>query len=254
MPASSKPILIVNADDFGWNREATDRTLEAFAAGRITSATAMVHMEDSDRAAKLALEAKLPVGLHLNLSDPFTGPAASEGQRARQQAVCRLFSRRPRLRSWTFDPRIRAQVEGAISDQLERFEQLYGQPPTHLDGHNHVHSCPNVALAAALDPIAKVRDGLWTWPSAHTPMGAARALRRALVSRRFLRTRYFLSIVPLHRELDPDERSERLGLSREASLEVMTHPGFPHEHAFHMSSDWGRLMENLPLGSYRDLD
>ncbi len=253
MPASSKPILIINADDFGWNREATDHTLEAFAARRITSATAMVHMEDSARAAELALEAKLPVGIHLNLTDPFTDPSASEAQKARQLQLCRMFSRSFRLRSWTFDPRIRPQVEGAISDQLERFELLYGQPPSHVDGHNHVHLWPNVALAAPLKSIAKMRDSLWAWPSVRGPLAVAQALRRALVSRRFLRTRYFLHIIELQRELELGERTERLELARHTSLEVMAHPGYPHEHTVVMSADWGRLIEGLPIGSYKDL-
>lgn len=253
MPVSSKPILIVNADDFGWTREATDHTLEAFAARRITSATAMVHMEDSARAAELALEANLPVGLHLNLTDPFTDPSVSEAQRARQLQLCRLFGRRFRLRSWTFDPRIRAQVEVAISEQLKRFEELYGQPPSHVDGHNHVHSCPNVALAAPLSSVAKMRDSLWAWPNARGPLAVAQALRRALVSRRFLRTRYFLHIIQLQRELELGERTERLELARDASLEVMAHPGYPHEHTFLMSADWERLIAKLPIGSYREL-
>ncbi len=146
-------------------------------------------------------------------------------------------------------------MEGAISDQLERFDELYGQPPTHLDGHNHVHVSPNVALAAPLKSIGKVRDSLWAWPSARTVGGAAQALRRALVSRRFLRTQYFLHILQLHREMDLDERRERIGLSRGTSVEVMAHPGYPHEQGYLMSEDWGRLMETetLPLGSYRDL-
>src|ERR1700742_3119003 len=70
---SSHPLLIVNADDLGWNRGATDLTIASFGAGQVTSATALVHMEDSERAATLAREHDLPTGLHLNLSDPFTG-------------------------------------------------------------------------------------------------------------------------------------------------------------------------------------
>ena len=62
-----------------------------------------------------------------------------------------------------------------------------------------------------------------------------------------------MDIVPLHRELDLDERSERLGLARSSSLEVMAHPGFPHERGYLMSNDWGQLMERLPLGSYSEL-
>ena len=55
MPVVDTPILIVNADDYGWNRPTTEATLEAFRAGRITSATALMFMDDSERAAELAL-------------------------------------------------------------------------------------------------------------------------------------------------------------------------------------------------------
>jgi predicted glycoside hydrolase/deacetylase ChbG (UPF0249 family) len=46
-------MLIVNADDWGRNRDATDRSLECHRNGRITTVSAMVFMEDSERAADL---------------------------------------------------------------------------------------------------------------------------------------------------------------------------------------------------------
>ena len=61
MTVSDYPTLIVNADDFGRDTEATDHTIRAFRAGRVTSATAMVHMEDSERGASFAIEAAFPL-------------------------------------------------------------------------------------------------------------------------------------------------------------------------------------------------
>ena len=61
-------MLIINADDYGRNAAATDNTLRVFRRGAIISASAMVFMDDSERASQLALEAGLEVGLHLNLS------------------------------------------------------------------------------------------------------------------------------------------------------------------------------------------
>jgi len=252
MPASQVPRLIVNADDFGRNTEATDRTIEVFRAGRITSATAMVHMEDSERAAALALEAGMPVGLHVNLTDPFTATGIPASVRARQRKACRHFSPgRLRLRSWSFDPRIRRDVESAVADQLQRFEELYGGPPSHFDGHKHVHCCPNVVLAAPLRPIGRARNGLRAWPGARGAMGALRAVRRALTYRRLLTTRYFLDIDKLFR--DPDSLAARIGACRETSVEVMAHPGFPHELRALRSPLWGQALEGSPLGSYGDL-
>jgi YdjC-like protein len=47
-------MLIINADDWGRSRAETDNALTCHDEGRITSASAMVYMEDSERAAELA--------------------------------------------------------------------------------------------------------------------------------------------------------------------------------------------------------
>ena len=65
-------MLIINADDWGRSLAETDAALECYKAGRITSVSAMVFMGDSERAAELAKENKLDVGLHLNFTDRFT--------------------------------------------------------------------------------------------------------------------------------------------------------------------------------------
>jgi len=65
-------MLIINADDWGRSMAETDAALRCYKAGRITSVSAMVLMEDSHRAAELAKEHQLDVGLHLNFTDKFT--------------------------------------------------------------------------------------------------------------------------------------------------------------------------------------
>ena len=64
-------MLIITADDYGKTKHATDSILTCHAGRHITSASAMVFMEDSERAAVLALIAGLEVGLHLNYTVPF---------------------------------------------------------------------------------------------------------------------------------------------------------------------------------------
>ncbi len=252
MPTSQSPLLIVNADDFGWDDAATDLTIACFGAGQITSATAMMYMEDSDRAAELALEHDLPVGLHLNFTDRFSGASVPDPVRRRQAKACEIFGGGGmRLRSWTYDPRIQGLVEAAVGDQLERFRALYGREPTHVDGHNHVQACPNVVRAKALRGF-KLRNALWSWPSTRSAMGAARALRRGLTARGHLSTRYFLDIAELYR-LSPEAMAERVGLARTTSVEVMGHPRFEQELEGLTSLAWEQAIAALPLGSYREL-
>src|SRR5437016_12533100 len=59
--------LIINADDWGRDAQTTDRTFECFQHRVLSSASGMVFMEDSARAASIATEQDLDIGLHLNL-------------------------------------------------------------------------------------------------------------------------------------------------------------------------------------------
>jgi len=107
-------ILIVNADDLGYDPEIDRGILEAHRLGLVTSASAMVEGPSSDRALAEA-PASLGLGLHAVL-DAELG---------------------------------RARAEAEISRQAERFERLRGAPPTHLDTHRHAHARPAVLEAVA---------------------------------------------------------------------------------------------------------
>src|ERR1700751_154848 len=80
-------LLIVNADDLGLDPNNTDAILDCFHAGAISSATALVWMKDSDRAAEVAGPTGLPVGLHLNLIEPFSATDVPERVAATQRRV-----------------------------------------------------------------------------------------------------------------------------------------------------------------------
>ena len=88
-------LLIVNADDWGYDRATTDAIERAFEAGRITSATGMVHMADSARAAELANRLGRAIGLHINLTQPFSDPDTPERVRQSAGASDRLSGRDP---------------------------------------------------------------------------------------------------------------------------------------------------------------
>jgi predicted glycoside hydrolase/deacetylase ChbG (UPF0249 family) len=242
-------LLIVNADDFGHDPHATDRTLECFLEGRITSTTAMVFMKDSERACRLALEAGIPVGLHLNLSEAFSDPATPADAHMRQARLVRRFGRdRGRqLRRWLFDPAIQADLERCIDDQLSRFSELYGGAPTHIDGHQHVHVSLNVLAARSLPARVRMRGAAGSHPF-------SRALRRRLIARRFIVTDHFFDIADVDPRRPNDEGRRLLDLSHSATVEVMAHPGFPAEHARLNTPEWQQALGALRLGSFADLD
>jgi predicted glycoside hydrolase/deacetylase ChbG (UPF0249 family) len=113
-------LLVVNADDLGYDPEIDRGILEAHARGLVTSATAMVETPFAAGALRAA-PPTLGVGLHAVL-DPALAPR---------------------------------QAEEALRRQLAIFEALRGAPPTHLDSHKHVHARPG--LLAAFAAVARER-------------------------------------------------------------------------------------------------
>jgi hypothetical protein len=105
-------LLVVNADDLGYDPEIDRGILEAHARGLVTSATAMVETPFAADALRAAPRS-LGLGLHAVL-DPALG---------------------------------RADAEPVLRRQLDRFEALRGAPPTHLDAHRHAHARPEVLAA-----------------------------------------------------------------------------------------------------------
>jgi predicted glycoside hydrolase/deacetylase ChbG (UPF0249 family) len=97
--------VIVNADDFGATRGVNAGVIRAHREGIVTSASMMVEAPGSEEAARLASEHEaLGVGLHVSLRSPDDGAA-----------------------------------HDAVESQLERFVELTGRLPTHLDTHRNVH-------------------------------------------------------------------------------------------------------------------
>jgi chitin disaccharide deacetylase len=245
-------VLIVNADDWGYDAATTDAIAAAHRAGAIDSATAMVHMRDSERAARLAGELGLPVGLHLNLMEPYSAPADEEG-RQRQAAVVDRY--RSSLAShWLQGPRLFGLVAGCVEDQLNAFGRLYSTQPTHVDGHQHGHLSTAALVTLRRRRVPAIRRSFTFRPS-DKPL-PRRVLRRALngcISSTFRSTAGFHSIRTLHPRLGGHGLEDVLASARARDVEIMVHPGFPDECEILLSAAWSRLLDGLPRGSYRDL-
>jgi chitin disaccharide deacetylase len=250
----SRGLLIVNADDWGYDEETTEAIAVCHRAGGLTSTTAMSFMKDTSRAAALARDVPgLGIGLHLNLVEEYTDPETPEPVRARQRELIEQ-SRLLRLQRWVYNPFMRDRIDRVIADQFQQFVDLYGRLPTHVDGHHHCHLAANVLLSPALPRGTKIRNAL---SDAHRPNPLTDGLRRfrqRLLERRDLRTTdYFFSIVTSWPGMRGTPPPDRLGLAKEASVEVMVHPIFPSEYAPLQSPDWTKALGELPRGTYADL-
>ena len=243
-------LLIVNADDWGGGPGETDAALAAFEAGGITSATAMMHMGDSARAAQIGRERDLALGLHLNLTQAFEDPDTPPDEAEVQARVVTAFATR-RNRRFRIDPATLWSIWRTLDDQLEAFRALYGREPTHLDGHNHAHLNP---MALSVIPMGmKVRTAHAMMAPTSPATEALRGLRHAFLGRWFRTTAAFYSIRRVHPALGGHGLDEVLELARTVPVEIMTHPVLEDELEILLSDEWRALVADRRSGSYADL-
>jgi predicted glycoside hydrolase/deacetylase ChbG (UPF0249 family) len=243
-------MLIVNADDYGGWKSATDAALACFAARRILSATAMVFMEDSERAANLAADTSLDIGLHINFNQPFTGRHCPPAVTTAHHRVCG-FLRCNKYAQLVYHPSLRTAFRTVFQAQLAEFERLYGRAPSHFDGHQHMHLCANSLLGGVLPAGCRVRRSFSFWPGEKSFWN--RAYRRwvdARLARRHVVTDYFFSLA---RCLDGSRLAQVAELARTTRVELMTHPEKRAEQACLLSESFGAQIGALSMGTYSQL-
>ena len=147
--SSQSGILVINADDWGRDRDTTDRTFECIRRGSVSSVSAMVFMEDSERAAATAREHKISAGLHLNFTTPFSTAGSPAQLNAHQHRLSR-YLRRHRFSPVIFHPGLVRSFAYVVESQIDEYSRLYGTTPDHIDGHHHMHLCANVLFQKLL--------------------------------------------------------------------------------------------------------
>lgn len=238
--------LIINADDWGRDRHTTDRTLECLQRGGVSAVSAMVFMEDSERAAIAARDFGVDSGLHLNLTTPFSGRGCSLKLRACQEKVARYLLRH-RLAQVLFHPGLTSEFEYVVRAQFDEFGRLYGMAPTRLDGHHHMHLCANVVLQHLL-PLGTIVRRNFSFEVGEKSVWnrAYRGCVDRMLKRRHRLADYFFSLPPLQ----PDIRLRRIAeLARNWVVEVETHPVNQSEYQFLMTGGIARFAEGLRIAT-----
>lgn len=236
--------LLVNADDWGRERLTTDRTLECYSLGTVSSVSAMVFMEDSDRAAAIAQDHNIDAGLHINLTTSFSAPNCPTGLLERHDKVAKYLLRH-KLAQIVFHPGLAREFEYVVKTQIDEFRRIYGVQPKRLDGHHHVHLCANVLIQGLLPSETIVRRNFSFERGEKSPWN--RGYRRFVdncLARRHRLTDYFFSLPPL----EPLARLQHIySLSRRFVVEVETHPVNPDEYCYLAAGHILRDLRDIPV-------
>jgi chitin disaccharide deacetylase len=240
-------MLIVSADDWGRNRVATNRIRECFERGSLRATGGMVFMDDSERAAEIARSTAIDVGLHVNLSEEFTGRPVPPSVRAAQDRV-RRFLKRSKYSLLLYNPLLRADFSTLFRAQWDAFVSLYGRAPSHIDGHQHLHLCTNMLVQRILPRGMKVRRSFTFQSGQKNPLNRAyRAWVDRVLARRHTTTDFFFAT---SQHLSVERLRPIFALSATSSVELMVHPEVPAEYDLLMSDRYAAALASVQLGDF----
>jgi predicted glycoside hydrolase/deacetylase ChbG (UPF0249 family) len=236
--------LIINADDWGRDRQNTDRIRDCVLFRTVSSASAMVFMEDSERAAEIAREHGFDTGLHLNFTSAFSMPGCPS-QLLEHQCKISTHLLRHRYAKVVFHPGLARSFEYVVSAQLDEYRRLYGAEPNRLDGHHHMHLCANVLFGKLIpEGIIVRRNFSFVLGEKSSANRRYREVEDRMLAKRHRCVDFFFSLVPF----EPKGRLDRVfSMARKHVVEVETHPVKREEHQFLMSDEIFRWTGDLSI-------
>jgi len=132
--AAAQRSLTICVDDYGLDPGVNDAVLALAHQGRVSATSCMTaapHWRSGAAALRDLDPASFEVGLHLDLTEFPFNPSL-------RHPLSRWI-----VRSYLHAvPRAALRLE--IEAQIDAFESGMGRPPTHVDGHQHVHQLPMV--------------------------------------------------------------------------------------------------------------
>jgi predicted glycoside hydrolase/deacetylase ChbG (UPF0249 family) len=234
--------LIVNADDYGRTPSVSRGILQAHTQGIVTSTTVMVNQPQIDAQLADALACpELGIGLHLVFTAwrPILPPGEIPSLVDRQGHFLDQHTVWAQAETLSL-----TQLRAELTAQLERFTELAGHPPDHLDCHHFVHLYPPffglyadlaaqhcLPLRVPFPPQADFQRALDSLPFLEGfPPDLVRgmiATNTALLSSRGLsHPDHFVGTFFGREALSVDHLLSLLRTLPEGTTELMCHPGF----------------------------
>lgn len=230
-PVSQRQIWLC-ADDYGISPGVSQAIRELIAQERLNATSVMVvapsfHRSEADALNRLLVHgAQAAIGLHLTLSAPFR--PLTDGFTPLADGA--FLSHRMMLVHACLRRLDRTSLDAEIAAQIRLFVHEFGRAPDFIDGHQHVHTFPQVrdalfAAARELAPDAWIRQCGRAAPLAHR-IGDPKGLVLDLLSKRFR--------------------------ARAAALGIRTNPAFAGTYTFNDDADFAALfphfLDGLPDG------
>jgi predicted glycoside hydrolase/deacetylase ChbG (UPF0249 family) len=126
--------LVTVADDFGFSPGVNDGCREAFQNGILKEMSLMMDSPATKEAVAMVLQEKIDgVGIHITLND-----IVGTGKYLRTEDYQVLLAQAPQ-----------EKLVARVKEELSKFEDVLGRPPTHINGHKNCHLHPKLIQAIA---------------------------------------------------------------------------------------------------------
>jgi predicted glycoside hydrolase/deacetylase ChbG (UPF0249 family) len=248
--------IVVNADDLGISEEVNEAIFRRLENRTVTSTTILSNGPFTAQALKRVYRfPECSFGVHLNLTE-FKPLNASS-----QVALSEILDEQGHfngnaIREIKIGVRILRDIYREWCEQIENVIRM-GAQPSHLDGHHHVHTIPQMLPVLALlrrrYKINRIRISRNLYSSQFLPTPGM--LARKWLYNRALRSVGFKT-TGIFSDLETFVRLFSLKPPGKRSVEVMTHPGSEAhvEESRLLDSDWlTALAYQATLISYKSL-
>lgn len=133
--------IIINADDFGLSPNVNAAIIELLRTNRIQRTTMMVNMQYTKDAYLMIKKYDLldKVGLHINLTDGNPLSEKIKNTRFVQNGKLNHSEVESGTRLYVCKHEADA-IREEVQAQFEKFKELFGHYPKHVDSHRHIHN------------------------------------------------------------------------------------------------------------------
>jgi glycosyltransferase involved in cell wall biosynthesis/predicted glycoside hydrolase/deacetylase ChbG (UPF0249 family) len=196
-------------------------------------------MEDSERAAALAIASGLNVGLHINFTEIFTASYVPAPLRRSHERL-RRFLRTNKYALVIYNPFLRSAFHEVFAAQFEEFSRLYGRVPSRIDGHQHMHLCTNMLVDGLFPAGARVRRNLSFTADEKSFLNR---YYRSLVDRA-LAKRYRVDdfLFALSQQSSISQLRRVAALAKSFDVELVAHPQVNVEFETLLNDEFGTIM------------
>lgn len=262
--------LILNADDFGWDNDATNAIIELIECGKIQNTTVLAnHVHSYDLIRLKKYDTNISIGLHACINE---GKSLNSIPSSLTDERCNFYSSKD-----LFVKSLRKKIKYAdVLHEIKlqyNFLREHNITVTHADSHQHIHQYPvlssMITQALSETGITKIRNCM---------PASIYDVRRVIVSafcfltqKNLLKFKHpdilitdFTNVSVSFKKRIP-EILKTIAASNYQTIEWMCHPGMKDksgsylqrkaEYDFLKNADWQELLKehSIKLSQYKDL-